>query len=129
MNRELKIPGIYRHFKHTEDGIPNNYMYVVIGISEPLEEKWLSVNLNALKCNSVEELLKNTSHFYTTYTEDNNIKLMCFGFDEVHNFYHRKEILDKKVVIYISLYDGKQYTRPYDMFMSEVDREKYTYVE
>lgn len=123
--RKLVVPGIYKHFKHTEDGIPNNYMYAVVGISEPLEEKWLSVNLNSLECNSDEELLKNTSNFYTTYTEDSNIELMCFGFYEGHNFYHRKEILDKKVVIYVSLYDGEQYTRPYDMFMSEVDHEKY----
>lgn len=122
---KLVVPGIYKHFEHAEDGIPNNYMYAVVGISEPLEEKWLSVNINSLGYNNNEELFKNISYFYTNYTEDSNIELMCFGFDEGHNFYHRKEILDKKVVIYVSLYDGKQYAIPYDMFMSEVDHEKY----
>ena len=39
MNRELKIPGIYKHFKHTEDGLLNNYMYATIGISKPLESE------------------------------------------------------------------------------------------
>lgn len=34
MNRELKIPGIYKHFKHTEDGILNNYMYATMFVSK-----------------------------------------------------------------------------------------------
>ena len=38
MNRELKIPGIYKHFKHTEDGIPNNYLYATMFVSEPIDE-------------------------------------------------------------------------------------------
>lgn len=36
----------------------------------------------------------------------------------------------EKYVVYRGLYgDGKLYIRPYDMFMSEVDREKYPNVE
>lgn len=36
----------------------------------------------------------------------------------------------EKYVVYIGLYgDGKLYIRPYDMFMSEVDKEKYPNVE
>lgn len=29
--RELVYPAIYQHFKHTEDDILNNYMYVTMG--------------------------------------------------------------------------------------------------
>lgn len=36
----------------------------------------------------------------------------------------------EKYVVYRGLYgDGKLYIRPYDMFMSEVDKEKYPKVE
>lgn len=36
----------------------------------------------------------------------------------------------EKYIVYRGLYgDGKLYIRPYDMFMSEVDREKYPNVE
>lgn len=35
MERKLKIPAIYKHFKHTEDGVPNNYMYCIMFTAYP----------------------------------------------------------------------------------------------
>ena len=35
--RKLVYPAIYKHFKHTEDGLLNNYIYAVMGISKPVK--------------------------------------------------------------------------------------------
>ena len=36
----------------------------------------------------------------------------------------------EKVMVYRALYDGNEmFVRPYDMFMSEVDHEKYPYIK
>ena len=37
--RTLEAPAIYKHFKHTEYGILNNYMYATIGISKSITEE------------------------------------------------------------------------------------------
>ena len=34
MERKLVVPSIYKHFKHTDEGLPNNYMYAVLGVSK-----------------------------------------------------------------------------------------------
>ena len=32
--RWLEIPSVYKHFKHTKNGEPNNYLYCTMGVSE-----------------------------------------------------------------------------------------------
>ena len=110
MNRELKIPGIYKHFKHTEDGLLNNYMYATMFVSKPKPIKDFPKDIYKYKM--IEVTNTETDGLLVVYVLDDGI-------------YHIDEQSKDDLVIYISLYDGKQYTRPYDMFMSEVDHEKY----
>lgn len=109
MNRELKIPGIYKHFKHTEDGIPNNYMYVVIGIAEAINKKLMCTEY-ITSCTETE----NMSYHNVVYKDKKLYMYVC-----------NKKMMNCKYVIYKSMYDGGVWARPYDVFMGEVDHEKY----
>lgn len=111
VKQDIICPAIYKHFKHTEDGELNNYMYVTMGISEPLETSkfpkdiW---NYNMIETNNTE-------------TEKNLIIYSIEG-----KLYHSKENCNDNMVIYKSLYDGSRpYARALDMFSSKVDKEKY----
>ena len=119
MNREVKIPAIYKHFKHTEDGIPNNYMYATIGIAETIDV----VNLPIEKINEGHG-------FWVIETESLNKIHVVLGKD--NKFYILQgqkncslhDISNGKYVIYSSLYNSGTYARPLDMFLEEVPEGK-----
>ena len=52
----------------------------------------------------------------------NVYKVLYIGYDSENN---DSKGNPKKVVIYQSINDGKIWVRPYDMFASKVDKEKY----
>lgn len=95
--RELKINHVYRHFKGKE--------YIVLGVSTPTSRPVGGAVL------------------ISQHTE-REIGISIFNTDET--FTHWKNTCNDELVIYMALYgDYGVYARPYDMFMSEVDRVKY----
>ena len=113
--RKVKIPAVYKHFKHKEDGIINNYLYCTMFLVYPISEE-----------NVPEEIMRKAPKITVKHTETND-EITLFYYDNKWNYINeRKETL----VIYKSLYDGSfPYARPIDMYLSEVDKTKYPHVK
>ena len=101
--RSIKYPTIYKHFK-------GNY-YAVMSVSKPISDEF--IEKDAIKLQGY-------------HTEENNI----INIYKMGDLYYHDEKFQDSLVLYKALYDDKGiYARPIDMFLSEVDREKYPDVE
>ena len=113
--RKVKIPAVYKHFKHKEDGIINNYLYCTMFLAYPISEE-----------NVPEEIMRKAPKITTKHTETNE-EITLFYYDNQWNYINND---NETLVIYKSLYDGSfPYARPIDMFLSEVDKTKYPHVK
>lgn len=112
--RELIYPGIYKHFK--------NKYYATMGVSTPMTTEEILEYKNKHN-NELYELLD----LEASHTELND-NIAILKLDD--KWVHVSNVESSQLVIYKSLYDNTgAYARPIDMFLNEVDREKYPDVE
>lgn len=121
-NRELKSPAIYKHFKHTEDGSLNNYMYCTMFIAKP-------VNKSVIMDFCIPRLkILDIPIVWAKYTEILDKQIPLFLIEGQYKFWNGD--CKEDLVVYKSLYDDTQpYARPISMFLSEVDHKKYPNVK
>ena len=119
--REVCVPGIYRHFKHTEKGEWNNYIYVTLADTRLITDKQL----------------KNFMTFFRNYHYDVLFKVIEtetkneLGLIKINNKVYLIDCCNevKKTadyIVYRSLYDNKIYARPKDMFLSSLPEGRYS---
>lgn len=106
-NRHLIEKALYKHFK---GGI-----YATMFVSQPL---------------SIEEICEkevNRLDLCITHTESMD-DIILFQDINSNDVFHAFNVSNDILVIYVSLDTGRKYARPINMFLSDVDKEKYPYI-
>ncbi|MCC0679528.1 DUF1653 domain-containing protein [Clostridioides sp. ES-S-0005-03] len=114
LERRLKFPSIYRHFK--------GGFYAVMGVSKKIDGNKLE---EMLKTAYFDEKYIENYRFISRHTETNDTVVIYK--DNKGNFYHHgSDDNSTDLVIYKTLYDATGvYSRPIEIFLSKVDKEKY----
>ncbi|ENY8313327.1 TPA: DUF1653 domain-containing protein [Clostridioides difficile] len=114
MNRLLKYPCIYKHFK--------GGLYAAMGVSKSVGGSELGEILDTA---GFDERYIGDYRFLSRHTETNDTVVIYK--DNKGNFYHHgSDDNSTDLVIYKTLYDATGvYSRPIEIFLSKVDKEKY----
>ena len=118
--REVCVPGIYRHFKHTEKGEWNNYIYVTLADTKLITDRQLEnfVSLNNYNFEGLFRVIETETKNELALMEINNKVYLIDCANEVN------KAVD--YIVYRSLYDNKIYARPKDMFLSPLPEGRYS---
>lgn len=101
--RNIEYPAIYKHFK--------NKYYAIMSISKSI-------------CN--KDIIEKANKLQGYHTELNKL----INIYKLGDSYYHDENLEESLVLYKALYDDKGiYARPLNMFLSEVDKNKYPDIE
>ena len=118
--RQVCVPGIYRHFKHTEKGGWNNYIYVTLADTKLITDRRFE-NFISFWHYDYKVLMK------VIETETKN-ELALIEIDGKVYLIDCLNDVNKTVdyIVYRSLYDNQVYARPKDMFLSLLPEGRYS---
>ena len=122
VEKSLKLYGVYNHFKGKQ--------YVVVGVSYPdtmMYEELKFQRINLARRELVDEKV-------SVFTEDTNNPIISYARPRIPSdledlsgiYFHDSAKYSGILVLYMSLYDKPViWSRPVEMFLSKVDKEKY----
>ena len=118
--RQVCVPGVYSHFKHTEKGGWNNYIYVTLADTKLITDRRLD-NFISFWHYDYKVLMK------VIETETKN-ELALIEIDGKVYLIDCLNDVNKTVdyIVYRSLYDNKVYARQKDMFLSLIPEGRYS---
>lgn len=119
---KIICPAIYKHFKRTDDGTLNNYMYCTMFIAKSVDREVIAEFCEPRYKTEVLPIV------WAEFTEIKDKQIPLFLIDGEYKFWNGD--CKEDLVVYKSLYDDKKpYARPLSMFISEVDHVKYPNVK
>lgn len=111
---QIKYPTIYNFFKHNDNEMPNNYLYVTMFLAYPLNKEGVFFNSKFPCCITVR------------LTEEERTTTLLLINNKWHYIVDSSKENKGILVIYKSLYDIKlPYATPLNIFLREVDHEKH----
>lgn len=122
VEKSLKLYGVYNHFKDKQ--------YVLVGVSYPDTMMYKELKFQRINLAHRELVDEKVSVF----TEDTNNYIISYARPRISSdldtllgiYFHDSAKYSGILVLYVSLYDKPTvWSRPVEMFLSKVDKEKY----